>query len=195
MARSLFRPSEDALTSGRKAFLRRTIVAIEEKKSPYLDDPQRLGDVIAAIQAMGTYKFYKQTFEGWAARIAADTSKADHWKKVFEEHPEFFRLDTDRKMASLVWRRQYPRRFQVDTQQNLTFAEYEGLSDEDKKRVSRNTLTPQDIKTLVDTAIELHSRAVDLQHEKRWWIPLVSSAIGGSIGAAIGAFLTLLHQS
>jgi len=74
----------------------------EEKKLPYLDDPQRLGDVIAAIQAMGTYKFYKQTFEGWAARIAADTSKADHWKKVFEEHPEFFRLDTDRKMASLV---------------------------------------------------------------------------------------------
>ncbi len=27
--------------------------------SPYLRDPGRLGDVIAAIQAMATYKFYK----------------------------------------------------------------------------------------------------------------------------------------
>jgi len=61
--------------------------------------------------------------------------------------------------------------------------------------VSRNSSHPQDIKTLVDTAIDLHSRAVDLQHERRWWIPLVSSAIGGSIGAALGALLTLLHQS
>lgn len=34
-----------------------------KKKSPYLASPDRLGDVISAIQAMGTYKFYKLTFD------------------------------------------------------------------------------------------------------------------------------------
>ena len=43
--------------------------------------------VIAAIQAIGLYKFYKLDSAGWAERLAADPSQADHWKKVFEEHP------------------------------------------------------------------------------------------------------------
>ena len=38
--------------------------------SPYLKDENRLGDVIAAIQAMATYKFYKLTHERWADRIS-----------------------------------------------------------------------------------------------------------------------------
>jgi hypothetical protein len=61
-----------------------------------------LADVIAAIQAMGTYKFYKLPFDGWADRITADKSQADHWKNIFEEHPEFLRLDSKRERASLV---------------------------------------------------------------------------------------------
>jgi hypothetical protein len=36
--------------------------------SPYLNDHGRLGDVVAAIRAMATYKFYKLDFEGWADR-------------------------------------------------------------------------------------------------------------------------------
>jgi hypothetical protein len=76
--------------------------------SPYLAEPTRLGDVIAAIQAMATYKYYKLDFEGWADRISADRNRADHWQAVFEEHPEFFRLDGERKKASLVWRRAVP---------------------------------------------------------------------------------------
>jgi len=160
-------------------------VATEEKKSPYLADTQRLGDVIAAIQAMGTYKFYMLTFEKWAYRIVADESEADHWKTVFEEHPEFFRLDTDRKMASLVWRRQYPKLFHVD-HGNLTSAEYDALSLEEKKRVSRKPLSPEDIKALVDTAINLHSTAIERQQELRWWIPLAVSAIGGFLGSVLG---------
>ena len=75
-------------------------------KSPYLDkEGRRLADVIAAIQAMGTYKFYKLDFEGWAERITANPNQAPYWKNLFEEHPEFFRLDGERERASLVWRR------------------------------------------------------------------------------------------
>jgi hypothetical protein len=165
------------------------------KSSPYLDNPQRLADVIAAIQAMGTYKFYKLPFDGWADRITADKSQADHWRRIFEEHPEFFRLDSKRERASLVWRRQNPKRYHVDQEKHLSEAEFQALSDDQKNRVSRAPLTPPDIKTLVDTAINLHSRAIELKHEKRWWIPLISSAIGGLVGAALGAFVTLLNQS
>ena len=55
--------------------------------SPYLAEPGRLGDVIAAIQAMATYKFYKLTHEDWADRIAADKTQGDKWKRIFEQHP------------------------------------------------------------------------------------------------------------
>ena len=51
--------------------------------SPYLRDPNRLGDVIAAIQAMAVYKFYKLSFSEWADRIAADRGQADKWKAIF----------------------------------------------------------------------------------------------------------------
>ncbi len=158
-------------------------------ESPYLDNSERLADVIAAIQAMGTYKFYKLSFEGWADRITANKNQALYWKNVFQQHPEFFRLDGAREKASLVWRRQYPKRFHVDLEKRLSVEEFQALSDDQKSRVSRDLLTPDDIKTLVDTAISLHSRALESEHARKWWIPLASSAIGGLLGAILGAFL------
>ena len=158
-------------------------------ESPYLADSGRLADVIAAIQAMGTYKFYKLPFEGWADRITANKNQALYWKNVFEQHPEFFRLDSAREKASLVWRRQYPKRFHVDLEKRLSVEEFKALTDDQKNRVSRDPLTPGDIKALVDTAINLHSRALESEHERKWWIPLASSAIGGLFGAILGVFL------
>ena len=156
--------------------------------SPYLRDPNRLGDVIAAIQAMATYKFYKLPFSGWADRMSADESQAEKWKTVFLEHPEFFRLDSEREKASLVWRRQFPKRYDVDAERALTNADYEALSNEQKKRISRTPLSSSDIKALIDTAVNMHSRALEHQKDKRWWVAL-ASAVGGLIGAIIGALL------
>jgi hypothetical protein len=157
--------------------------------SAYLSEPGRLGDVIAAIQAMATYKFYKLTFEGWADRISADTGRADHWQRVFEQHPEFFRLDGERKKASLVWRRQYPRRYHVDEERTLRVEELNDLPAQSQEtRISRTPLTASDISTLVKTAIDLHSRALEAKIELRWWLPL--AAAGGSlIGAIAGALI------
>ncbi|HWC98451.1 MAG TPA: hypothetical protein VG456_16945, partial [Candidatus Sulfopaludibacter sp.] len=118
--------------------------------SPYLSSG-RLGDVIAAIQTMATYKFYKMDFEGWSDRISADKSRAEHWKRVFEDHPEFFRLDGEKNKASLVWRRQYPKRYSVDTLSEMSKDEYERLDVSAKARVSRVPLSAGDIKTLIDT--------------------------------------------
>lgn len=156
--------------------------------SPYLSEPARLGDVIAAIQAMATYKFYKLSHEGWADRIAADTNQSEKWKRLFEQHPEFFRLDSAREKASLVWRRQFPKRFDVDQMRTLTNDEYEALSDAQKLRISRVPLAASDIKTLVDTAVNLHSRALEHQKDKRWWVAL-TSALGGLIGSIGGALI------
>jgi len=156
--------------------------------SPYLADPNRLGDVIAAIQAMAVYKFYKLPFSGWADRISADEKQAGKWKGVFLQHPEFFRLDSAREKASLVWRRQFPKRFDVDAARVLSTTEYAALTPDQKTRVSRTPLTPGDIKALVDTAVSLHSRALEYQKDKRWWIALASAG-GGLIGAIIGALV------
>jgi hypothetical protein len=103
--------------------------------SPYLANSGRLADVIAAIQAMGTYKFYKLSFEGWADRITANKNQAFYWKNVFEQHPEFFRLDSAREKASLVWRRQYPKRFHVDLEKHLSVEKFKALPDDQKGRV------------------------------------------------------------
>lgn len=157
------------------------------EESPYLKESSRLGDVIAAIQAMAVYKFYKLSFEEWADRISADKSQAEKWRRIFLDHPEFFRLDGERKKASLVWRRQFPRRYDVDAERTLTLTEYESLSPEKSARVSRVPLEPSDIKALVDTAVNLHSRALEFQKDKRWWIAL-ASAVGGLLGSLLGKF-------
>jgi hypothetical protein len=131
--------------------------------------------------------FTNSRFEGWADRITANKNQALYWKNVFEQHAEFFRLDGAREKASLVWHRQYPKRFHVDLEKRLSVEEFQALSEDQKGRVSRDPLTPDDIKALVDTAISLHSRALESEHARRWWIPLASSAIGGLLGAILGA--------
>ena len=40
--------------------------------SPYTKDTNRLADVIAAIQVMASYKFYKTDFGEWSNRIVGD---------------------------------------------------------------------------------------------------------------------------
>jgi len=156
--------------------------------SPYLSDTRRLADVIAAIQVMGTYKFYWQDFAGWAERISGDATQGAYWRHIFEDHPEFFRLDGERQGAALVWRRQYPKRFHVDEERRLSTAEMLELGEVELERVSREPLSAGDIRTLIDTAVDLHSRALDQQKEKRWWLPLVT-AVAALLGAVLGAWL------
>jgi hypothetical protein len=158
------------------------------KTSPYIESPARLGDVIAAIQAMAVSEFHMRSFESWATSITGDKGKAQHWKAVLEEHPEFFRLDTTRMLASLVWRRQTPKRYHVDQQKMLSDLDIEHLPENEQGRISRPPLTSSDIKTLIDAAINLHTRAVELRRESRWWVPL-AGAVGGLIGSVIGSFL------
>ena len=162
----------------------------KQPESPYIANPNRLADVIAAIQVLAVYDFHMRSFESWAVSISGDKSKADYWKRTLEEHPEFFRLDTTRTLASLVWRRQFSKNYHVGRQQRLPDEECALLAEDEKKKLSRPPLAPTDIKTLIDTAINLHSRAIELRRESRWWVPL-AGAVGALVGAILGGLLKL----
>jgi hypothetical protein len=157
-------------------------------KSPYLSSPDRLGDVIAAIQVMGTYKFYKLDFAGWADRIVGDEAQALHWRSVVEQHPEFFRMDAKREKASLVWRRQRQKLFNVDTESQITREEFRHLSDDQKLRISRMPLASTELALLLDAAIKLHSTALEHKKDRRWWIPVIGSLAGVILGVLLTAF-------
>lgn len=156
-------------------------------ENPYTSNPNRLADVIAAIQVMGTYKFYKLDFSGWADRIAGDVENGSYWKTIFEEHPEFFRLDSGRNKASLVWRRNYQKLYDVDKEIKITREEFNALPSDQKQRISRNPLTNSDVTTLVNTAINLHTREMEHKKDSRWWISGVIGLLGVIIGAIIKA--------
>lgn len=105
--------------------------------SAYIRVQGRLADVVAAINAMSIYRFYKLDFKGWSDRISGTEEGAAHWERVFKDHPEFFRLDSSQSKVSLVWRRQKPKRYNVDTGETISRQEYRDLDEQLKKRISR----------------------------------------------------------
>jgi hypothetical protein len=127
---------------------------------------------------------------GGLIEFSADKGLAEHWRQVFQDHPEFFRLDQGRKKASLVWRRQFPKRYSVDTLNTISDEEYEQMDDQQKDRISRGPLSDSDIKTLIDTAINLHSRALEAQKHQQWYRPILLQAGAGLLGALIGVGLS-----
>jgi hypothetical protein len=161
---------------------------MDSTSSPYLAANDRLADVIAAIQVMGTYKFYKLDFDTWADRICGDRTEAAHWREVFEQHPEFFRLDSGRKRASLVWRRQRIKHFDVDKGAAITKEAYLALSEVQKARISRMPLNSEELEMLITTAINLHARALEHKQDSRWKI----NALIGFLGALAGGMLAAL---
>ena len=158
-------------------------------KNPYTGNANRLADVIAAVQVMATYKYYKLDFSRWAKRIEGDESKGEYWKKVFDQHPEFFRLGGGRKKASLVWRRNYQKLYNVDREEKVTRETYNQLTDQEKARYSRIPLSDSDISTLINTAINLHSSEIDHKQDSRWWVAIVSGLVGIIVGSLIKAFV------
>jgi len=157
-------------------------------KSPYLKN-QRLADVIAAIQVMSTYKFYKLDFAGWTQKITGTKDDADYWQLIFEEHPEFFRLNNNKQKASLVWRRSYQRNYHVDKEQVLERDQIKNLPDNERtERISRAPLKNSDIATLISTAIDLHTRAIESQKEKRWLLPSLVTILAVCFGAILKAW-------
>ena len=159
-------------------------------ESPYLRYDHRLGDVIAAIQALATYKWHKISLNEWKENISEVPSEGN-WEEVFSEHTEFFHFDgTD---AALVWRRGFEARFDVDLMRPLTAEEFASLpqSELSRPRLSRGPLSGTQIGLLLTTAIQLHASALSHSKEKRWWIPLVA-AVSAFFGSLIGSYVSYI---
>ena len=87
------------------------------KKSPYLDNDLRLSDIIAAIQAMGSYPWFARKLEDWKTKLGEPQS-ADTWVIIFKKHPEFFRV-ADEGWASLRWRFAYDKTYDAKAGKEL----------------------------------------------------------------------------
>lgn len=131
---------------------------------------------------MGTYKFYKLSISKWAERTSGQRNDCEYWENIFKQHPEFFLLEGEER-ASLVWRRTNQKLYDVDAERQLSKEEYAQLKEGQQSRISRKPLSPDDIGTLINTAIELHSRATEQERERRWWVPVAIGLVGVLVGA------------
>jgi hypothetical protein len=156
--------------------------------SPYLQQG-RLQDVIAALTALSNYRYYKLDYRSWAEKIANSPGDADKWKKILKEHPEFFR-DSEDKRVSLVWRRQFQKRYSPQFQRELSYEEYAALSEEHKGRLTRRPLVAEELSRLISLAVELHAHALERKKSTFGWVA-AQGAVGvmGGAGAIIVAWL------
>ena len=161
-----------------------------EKKSQYLK-PNRLADVLAAIQTMALHERYRRSAEDWADLISGNKEVAKHWEEVFDDHPEFFRKShTFQGHYALVWRRATPGRYLRREQRPVSPQEYDAMTEEERsRRLNRAPVPEGQIKTLLDTAVNLHQREVDAARDWRWWVAPMIAAASSFIGAILGGLL------
>lgn len=154
-----------------------------EKQSAYLKRPSRLSDVVASLQVMGTYKFASRRIKDWEGSIGRSPSSASTWLEVFVEHPEFFRIKDE--WISLVWRRASEKTFNTRSGKELAKEDVDKMTPEEKRKVSRAPLTPDQVTALIEVAIKLQSQAISRRSELRWWVPLLIGAVGVAIGGLL----------
>lgn len=155
--------------------------------NPYLNNG-RLAQVIAAITALGNYRYYKLSFEKCAERISNKPEDGDHWGKILSEHPEFFRISETERKASLVWRRQHPKTYHVRKHTEIPAEEYRKLNQDDQDLISRRPLAAEEITALIGVAVSLHERALEQSKARKWWVP-IATAILAFVGALSGTWL------
>ncbi len=165
-------------------------MVVPHHQSPYLKSPDRLGDVIAAILVMGTYKFDSMPTENWQEYIGEQPKSAKSWSDLFTQHPEFFRF-TGKDMAgqdkwSLVWRRARPRVWDTETGAAIAQEELKGWPQEKKEaRLSRQPLEPEDATKLAEMAVNMQTQEIARREELRWWVPVLVGVICVFIGARL----------
>jgi hypothetical protein len=161
--------------------------------SPYLE-PNRLPDILAAIQVMGSHLWDSRTVEDWKLNLGDKPQSAGTWEKLFLDHPEFFGTNNwnGRELHVLRLRRAYERSVNPDTFVELSKEEMQALKDSGeyaKAKLARRPLTPSQVEALMKTAIELQVRAAALADRQRFWVSLAAPAVTGLLGAALGYLL------
>jgi len=154
--------------------------------APYLSHGRRLADVLAALQVLGSYTFSSCKQSTWAEKLGMPLS-AEAWAVVFEEHPEFFRVNGE--WVTLRWRHGYDRIFAHEHRRELSSDEISVLTEEQRANLTRRSLTSEEIGVLMKTAIELHTREIAHSQERRWLTPLLFALLGTIVGVVLQAAL------
>ncbi|UUQ64505.1 hypothetical protein NLK61_25395 [Pseudomonas fuscovaginae UPB0736] len=159
-----------------------------EPQSPYLYHQHRLAEVVAAIQVMGTHVYSARTIGSWAEILGQNPKSASSWAAIFNEHPEFFRADLEEGgLHTLASRRAQPRVYNTQTGEEITVAQFKAIPQGERSHFSRRPLSSEQILSLIDVAVKLHTQAAVRRQELRWWVSLVVGALAGLVGAMIGA--------
>jgi hypothetical protein len=177
-------------------------MAKERRVGGYLE-PGRLPDVIAALQVMAAGPRPYKTIVDWADELSRprneDSTPAqtetDRWAAVFKEHPEFFlvyRRKREPDIDKAALRLRYIKKdYDPYTQKEYTPEEAGQLAKDVRDKLTTKPLEADQISALVDTAIELHKRALEETAARRWWIPVLT-AILGFVGAGLGTVVAAL---
>ena len=162
-----------------------------KSQAPYLT-PGRLANVLAAIQVMSSAERPERLIEDWAFEFDRnrDAETVKRWADVFSKHTEFFltyTLDKDpRKKAALRLRYAY-KVYDSQKGREYTPEEMHALPKEQRDLLTTKPLTGDQIGMLMNAAIELNARALAEQSAKRYWIPILTGAMG--VAGAIVTFL------
>ena len=166
---------------------------------PYLK-ANRLQDIIAAIQVMGTYpKYSSREHEKWISKLG-EAESGDDWYQVCKEHPEFFRTNekqedgVTKRWVGLRWRWSMLKNYSPSEDKVYTLAEIEKLKEPEKSRLTKAPMESAQLEALINSAIQLHTRAIEQAKEKRWWVPVVIPAITALTGACLGFAAALLKS-
>ena len=164
--------------------------ALASQRSPYLNEG-RLADIIGAIPVLSAYERYaSRQLAEWQNQLGEACAR-DGWKQVFKEHPEFFRFHDEggKHWVGMRWRWALDKDFDPQLGRTLSSEEQAAATPEQNDRLTRVPLTPEQIETLMSTAVKLHSSAIEHERHARWWIPLVIPAATTVVGILLGAWL------
>jgi hypothetical protein len=168
---------------------------MKPKDSPYLKHPQRLADIMAAIQVMAESEWDRRTLDDWKRFLGEKPVSAKVWKEVFESHPEFFGIEPRKKggeNAFLRVRRAFKRYDIEEPEKELSHPEAEELIQKDasvEDRLTRKPLSDDLLEVLLKIAIEQQARALALVEAGHWWVSPVSALLGVILGAVLAAVL------
>jgi hypothetical protein len=179
-------------------------------KGHYLEK-DRLANVIAAIQTMGVADRPSGTLNRWVAELEASEeltsdqldqspikfAERKKWQALFEQHPEFFKTYTLRGELRVLLRWRY-----AESIKNEANDAPNGKNDADKSNSEESDdgtvppgkpLTADQIQVLINTAIEMHAKAVGGEQASDRFQPLLMTIIGAALGTlAVGTLFLLL---
>jgi hypothetical protein len=177
-------------------------------KSHYLE-PDRLANVIAAIQILGVADRPSGTLNRWVAELEASQemtpeqldqapvkfAERKKWATLFEQHPEFFKSYAMHGQQRVLLRLRYAQAV-PDPKAAATTApktDFTGKPEPtgDANMISKS-LTPDQIQMLINTAIELHERAVAADRGPERFRPFLMATIGAVIGTLAGGAIVVL---